>query len=168
MNKWSRLYAITVRRTFPGRRNIVLTQYWNKSKKMSDESNDVKWNDALTPLQLMVLRDKATERPNTGAYLHTNESGVYHCAYCDRPLYSSKAKFDARCGWPAFYEEVSPGAITYHRDNSLMPARVEICCARCGGHLGHVFEGEGWKQLLNLPKDTRHCVNSASLNLKKD
>lgn len=168
MNKLIRFHVPKLRRTFPGRRSIALARYWHTSKKMSSESSDVKWNDGLTPLQLMVLKDKATERPNTGAYLHTKDTGVYHCANCDTPLYSSNAKFDARCGWPAFYEEVSPGAITYHRDESMMPARVEICCGKCGGHLGHVFEGEGWKQLLNLPKDSRHCVNSASLNFKKE
>ncbi|SCU95139.1 LAMI_0F01178g1_1 [Lachancea mirantina] len=126
------------------------------------------WNQNLTPEQLLVLRDKHTERPHTGAYLHNKDGGVYHCANCDEPLYKSETKFDSQCGWPSFYQEVRPGAITYHTDNTLGMKRTEICCAKCGGHMGHVFEGEGWKERLGLPEDVRHCVNSASLNFKKN
>ncbi|SCV02942.1 LANO_0G01178g1_1 [Lachancea nothofagi CBS 11611] len=125
------------------------------------------WNPNLTAEQLKVLRDKHTERPHTGAYLNSKESGIYHCANCDSPLYKSDTKFDSQCGWPSFYEEVKKGAITYHKDKSMFTERTEICCSNCGGHLGHVFEGEGWKERLGLPQDVRHCVNSLSLNLKK-
>lgn len=125
------------------------------------------WNPALSPLQLSVLRDKSTERPNTGAYLHNKESGVYHCANCDQPLYKSETKFESGCGWPAFNEEL-PGSLKYIKDRSLGMERTEIVCSNCGGHMGHVFEGEGWKKILNLPKDQRHCVNSCSLNFKKE
>ncbi|QLQ78710.1 hypothetical protein HG537_0B00590 [Torulaspora globosa] len=126
------------------------------------------WNPNLSPEQLSVLRDKATERPYTGTYLNNKEQGIYHCANCDAPLYSSGAKFDAGCGWPAFYQEVSKDALAYHRDSSLGMERVEICCAKCGGHLGHVFEGEGWQKMFNHPTDARHCVNSASLKFEEN
>lgn len=126
------------------------------------------WNSNLTEEQLSILRDKHTESPNTGKYLHNKDTGVYSCANCNTPLYSSGAKFESGCGWPAFYEEISKDALTYHRDVSHGMARVEICCGKCGGHLGHVFEGEGWRELLNLPSDSRHCVNSASLKFSKN
>ncbi|SCU98942.1 LAME_0G01156g1_1 [Lachancea meyersii CBS 8951] len=125
------------------------------------------WNPNLTAEQLLVLRDKHTERPHTGAYLDNKETGIYHCANCDSPLYKSDTKFNSQCGWPSFYEEVSKGAITYHRDSTMGMARTEICCSNCGGHLGHVFEGEGWRERLGLPQDVRHCVNSLSLSFKK-
>lgn len=132
---------------------------------MSD--NEQKWNPELTGEQLRILRDKQTERANTGKYIHNKETGVYSCANCNTPLYSSGAKFESGCGWPAFYEEISKDALTYHTDISYGMKRIEICCGKCGGHLGHVFEGEGWKELLNLPSDVRHCVNSASLKFSK-
>lgn len=125
------------------------------------------WNKNLSTEQLLVLRDKHTERPHTGAYLNNKESGVYHCANCDEPLYTSDTKFDSRCGWPSFYKEIKPGSITYHSDTAYGMKRTEICCGKCGGHLGHVFEGEGWKERLGLPEDVRHCVNSLSLNFRK-
>lgn len=126
------------------------------------------WNPKLSPEQLYVLKDKGTERAGTGAYLANKASGVYHCANCDAPLYKSTAKFDSGCGWPSFYEEVREGALTYTVDNSLGMERTEICCANCGGHMGHVFKGEGWGKKFGLEKDERHCVNSLSLNFKKE
>ena len=131
---------------------------------MSIQNN---WNPNLTPEQLYVLKDKGTERPNTGKYLKNKDIGTYYCANCDSPLYSSETKFESGCGWPAFYEEIKPGALKYLKDETLGMVRTEICCNNCGGHLGHVFEGEGWKQHLGLPKDVRHCVNSLSLAFKK-
>ncbi|GMM56636.1 peptide-methionine (R)-S-oxide reductase [Maudiozyma humilis] len=124
------------------------------------------WNPKLSPDQLHVLRDKGTERPGTGAYLANKALGVYHCANCDAPLYRSDAKFDSGCGWPSFYEEVAPGALKYTVDNSLGMERTEVTCAKCGGHMGHVFKGEGWDKRLGIASDARHCVNSLSLNFK--
>ena len=115
---------------------------------MSIQNN---WNPNLTPEQLYVLKDKGTERPNTGKYLKNKDIGTYYCANCDSPLYSSETKFESGCGWPAFYEEIKPGALKYLKDETL----------------GNVFEGEGWKQHLGIPKDVRHCVNSLSLAFKK-
>lgn len=125
------------------------------------------WNPKLTPDQLDVLKNKGTERPNTGKYLHNKDTGIYYCANCHAPLYASETKFESGCGWPAFYEEIKPDALKYIKDDSMGVTRTEVCCNSCGGHLGHVFEGEGWKQQLGLPKDIRHCVNSLSLDFKK-
>ncbi|AET37304.1 peptide-methionine (R)-S-oxide reductase Ecym_1046 [Eremothecium cymbalariae DBVPG len=135
-------------------------------KRLSLNAGMSKWNPKLTAEQLLVLRDKHTERPHTGAYLLNKNQGIYHCANCDQPLYSSTTKFDSGCGWPSFYQPVNPDVLTYHKDTSLGTVRIEICCSNCDGHLGHVFEGEGWDKLLSIPKDTRHCVNSCSLNFK--
>lgn len=134
------------------------------SYTMSTQNN---WNPNLTPEQLYVLRDKGTERPNTGKYLKNKDIGIYYCANCHSPLYSSETKFESGCGWPAFYAEIKPNALQYNKDETLGTVRTEICCNNCGGHLGHVFEGEGWKAQLGLPKDVRHCVNSLSLEFKK-
>ena len=123
----------------------------NQVVKSEDE-----WQAVLSPEQFRILRQKGTEYPNTGEYNKTKDEGVYECAGCKSPLYKSTTKFDSGCGWPAFYEGI-PGAINETRDPD--GRRVEITCAACGGHLGHVFEGEGF----STPTDARHCVNSVSL-----
>ncbi|CCD22200.1 peptide-methionine (R)-S-oxide reductase NDAI_0A00420 [Naumovozyma dairenensis CBS 421] len=133
----------------------------------SSSSSNNHWNSNLTSEQLHVLRDKGTERPHTGKYLHNKDSGVYTCANCSNPLYTSNTKFDSGCGWPSFYKPYGNKSLNYHVDNSMGVERIEITCKKCGGHLGHVFKGEGWTKLLNLPVDERHCVNSASLNFSK-
>lgn len=94
----------------------------------------------------------------TGEYEKTKDEGIYRCAGCDSPLYKSTHKFDSGCGWPAFFDAI-PGAIDRHVDRTWGMKRTEITCASCGGHLGHVFEGEGFK----TPTDERHCANSVSL-----
>ena len=107
-----------------------------------------------------ILKDKGTEPPFSGKYNDFFEKGVFLCRACKSPLYDSSTKFDSGCGWPSFDDEI-PGAIVRHEDLSLGRVRTEICCATCGGHLGHVFHGE--KMTL---KDTRHCVNSLSIQFK--
>ena len=109
----------------------------------------------LTPEERYVIEHKGTERPFTGEYDNFYESGMYICRRCDAELYRSDDKFDAHCGWPAFDKEV-PGAVKRLADPDGF--RVEIQCANCGGHLGHVFDGERF-----TPTNSRHCVNSLSM-----
>lgn len=109
----------------------------------------------LTPEEERVMLHKGTEIPFSGEYERNFQPGTYVCKRCGAPLYKSKDKFDAKCGWPSFDEEIR-GAVKRVPDSDGV--RVEIQCARCGAHLGHVFTGEGF-----TPKNTRHCVNSISL-----
>ncbi|KAK6121008.1 hypothetical protein DH2020_045245 [Rehmannia glutinosa] len=122
----------------------------------SVQKSEEEWRAILSPKQFHILRQKGTEYPGTGQYDKFYEEGVYQCAGCGTPLYKSTTKFNSGCGWPAFYEGL-PGAINRTTDADGM--RTEITCAACGGHLGHVFKGEGFR----TPTNERHCVNSISL-----
>lgn len=121
---------------------------------------DEEWKQMLTPEQYKVLREKGTEPPFTGEYVHENSDGTYACAACGNPLFSSDTKFDSKSGWPSF-DDALPGAVTTERDPSLGVERTEILCARCGSHLGHLFD--------DGPTETgkRYCVNSVCLDLEQ-
>jgi len=134
----------------------------SSSSKMSypDQRTDDEWRAVLTKEQFRILREKGTEAPFSGKYdKFFSDAGVYTCAGCDAPLYKADHKFKSGCGWPAYFDSI-PGAITRHTDSTFGMQRIEIVCSNCGGHLGHVFKGEGYP----TPTDERHCVNSVSIN----
>lgn len=126
------------------------------------EKSEEEWKKELTPEQYRVLREKGTEAPFTGIYVDTKDEGLYKCAACGNPLFTSDTKFDSECGWPSF-DQAIPGSTEQHEDNSLGMHRIEVTCARCGGHLGHIFD-DGPKETTGL----RYCINSAALNLIKE
>jgi peptide-methionine (R)-S-oxide reductase len=128
---------------------------------MKMQKTDDEWKNTLTPEQYEVLRKKGTEAPFTGEYESVFDPGTYMCAACGTELFESDKKFEAHCGWPSFYD-AKPGAVEFHVDDSLGMSRTEVTCATCGGHLGHVFEGEGF----DTPTDQRFCINSVSLKFK--
>ncbi|HUJ07745.1 MAG TPA: peptide-methionine (R)-S-oxide reductase MsrB [Streptosporangiaceae bacterium] len=120
------------------------------------------WRKRLTPEEYRVLRQAGTEAPFTGEYTDTKTRGVYRCRACGAELFRSNAKFESHCGWPSFYQPSDGDAVVLLEDRSLPGRpRVEVRCANCDSHLGHVFEGEGY----DVPTDQRWCINSVSLTL---
>ncbi|GAB2679375.1 peptide-methionine (R)-S-oxide reductase MsrB [Thalassiella azotivora] len=123
---------------------------------------DEEWRARLSPEEYQVLRQAGTERPWTGEYTEAKQVGVYACRACGAELFRSETKFDSHCGWPSFYTPLAEDRVEYLEDTTLGMRRVEVRCARCGSHLGHVFEGEGF----DTPTDQRYCINSISLTLQ--
>jgi peptide-methionine (R)-S-oxide reductase len=123
---------------------------------------ETEWRDVLSPEEYRVLRQAGTEAPFTGEYTDTKTEGVYRCRACGTELFRSDAKFESHCGWPSFYKPTEDDAVILIEDNSLGMRRVEVRCANCESHLGHVFEGEGYE----VPTDQRWCINSVCLTLE--
>lgn len=124
--------------------------------------SDEEWRATLSPAEYHVLREAGTERAFTGEYTDTKTRGTYSCRACGAHLFTSDTKFDSHCGWPSFYSALAGDAVIELEDVSMGMRRVEVRCASCGSHLGHVFEGEGY----GTPTDLRYCINSVSLRLE--
>ncbi len=130
---------------------------------MSDkiEKTDAEWKKELTPEQYHVLREKGTERAFSGEYAETHDEGVFKCVGCGNPLFRAEAKFDSGTGWPSFFEPITKDAVATETDRKFFMKRTEVLCAKCDGHLGHVFE-DGPD-----PTGLRYCMNSVSMKLEK-
>ncbi|MFF1816456.1 peptide-methionine (R)-S-oxide reductase MsrB [Kribbella sp. NPDC058245] len=136
----------------------------DSTKQYAVQKSDAEWKAQLSPAEFQVLRKAGTERPFTGEYTDTKTVGVYKCRACDAELFRSETKFDSHCGWPSFFAPLAEDRVDYITDTTLGMKRVEVRCANCGSHLGHVFEGEGY----GTPTDQRYCINSVSLSLQPE
>ncbi|KAG9243882.1 methionine-R-sulfoxide reductase-like protein SelR [Calycina marina] len=150
--------------TIPFLSNLFSISAATRDMSYPVQKSDDEWRAVLSKEQFRILRQQGTEAPHIGKYdKHAPSTGVYTCAGCDAPLYTANQKFKSGCGWPAYFDNI-PGAVTRHTDSTLGMERTEIVCSNCGGHLGHVFKGEGYQ----TPTDERHCVNSISMKFSPE
>jgi peptide-methionine (R)-S-oxide reductase len=143
-----------------GRANVNVMDTARSDTQDVSQLTDKDWRDRLDADAYDVLRNAATEAPFTGKFLDLKDDGIYHCAGCGAPLFSSETKFDSHCGWPSFYEKLDSENIINRTDTSHGTVRTEVLCRNCGGHLGHVFE-DGPN-----PTGLRYCINSVALGFK--
>ena len=141
-------------------KNLIMDN--KDTNQYSIQKTEAEWKEQLTDAEFHVLRNKGTERPYTSEFEHFWEPGVYVCKGCGAELFEAKTKFDAGCGWPSFYKSINPVAVKEILDKSHGMVRTEVVCAKCGGHLGHVFN-DGFDQ----PTGLRYCINGVSLGFKK-
>ena len=136
----------------------------SRTKPYAVQLTEDQWRERLTPAEYHVLRQAGTEAPFRGEYTDTKTAGVYSCRACGAELFRSDTKFESHCGWPSFFAPLAEDRVDYIEDTTLGMRRVEVRCASCGSHLGHVFEGEGYP----TPTDERYCINSISVRLTPD